>query len=72
MMRCSSSSVAALLGAHTRIRGLRARLGNVRLSPDDTLSLQLSLQQTPHIVNVRYSVEQLLQSQSFSCHHAKA
>ena len=31
MMRCSSSSVAALLGAHTRMRGLRAKLGNVRL-----------------------------------------
>lgn len=43
MMRCSSSSVAALLGAHTRMRGLRARLGKVRLSPLDMLSLQLSL-----------------------------
>ena len=43
MMRCSSSSVAALLGAQTRIRGLRARLGKVRLSPSDMLSLQVAL-----------------------------
>lgn len=44
MIRCSSSSVAALLGAQTKIRGLRARLGKVRLRPSDKLSLQVVLQ----------------------------